>query len=248
MVSLTALEELPLVQAGDDVAALIVDGIRSSDAAIDDGLIIVVAQKIISKAENRAVQLSSVTPSKEAELLAQETGKDARLVELILAESNAVVRKANDRIITENKLGIIMANAGIDQSNIEGGYALLLPEDPDKSAAMIGRKLSAALGISVGVVIADSAGRPWRKGVVGLAIGIHGVPAVLDARGSTDLYGRELLATDIAIADSIAAAATLLMGQGGEGNPVVLISGLAFDETEQTASDVLRDKDSDLFR
>jgi len=248
MVSLTALEGLPLVQAGDDVAALIIDGIRQSDAAIDDGLIIVIAQKIISKAEDRAVQLSAVVPSEEAMLLAQETGKDARLVELILAESNAVVRQANDRIITENKLGIIMANAGIDQSNIDDGYALLLPEDPDKSAATISSKLSAALGISVGVVIADSAGRPWRKGVVGLAIGVYGVPAVLDARGSTDLYGRRLLATDIAIADSIAAAATLLMGQGSEGTPVILLSGLAFDETEQTARDVLRDKESDLFR
>jgi coenzyme F420-0:L-glutamate ligase/coenzyme F420-1:gamma-L-glutamate ligase len=248
MVTLTALKDLPLVQEGDDIAALVVNGIQTSDVSPVDGLIVVIAQKIISKAEGRAVRLASVVPGHDAEVLARKTGKDARLVELILAESVEVIRQSGERIITENKLGIIMANAGIDQSNIDDGYALLLPEDPDASAANIGREGSESLGVNIAVVIADSTGRPWRKGVVGLAIGIYGVPAVQDVRGSVDLYGRELQATEIAIADSIAAAATLLMGQGSEGNPVVLVSGLSFDETTQTASDVLRAKVSDLFR
>ena len=246
MVTLTALPDFPLVSAGDDVATLILE--RLDVETVGDDLIIVIAQKIISKAEGRAVQLSTVAPGEAAELLGREIGKDSRLVELILAESNEIVRKADNRLITENKLGIIMANAGIDQSNIDEGYALLLPEDPDLSAARIGQHLAAALGRNVGVVIADSAGRPWRNGVVGLAIGVFGIPAVLDVRGSKDLLGRELLATQIGVADSIAAAANLLMGQGDEGNPVVLLRGLSYDAEPGVAVDSLRDKADDLFR
>jgi len=246
--SITALQGFPLVQDGDDVGSLIIEGILANNVPVRDDLIIVVAQKIVSKAEGRAIRIDSVEPGEEALFLAEKSGKDARLVQLILSESKTIVRQSGNLIITENNLGIIMANSGIDQSNIDDGYALLLPENPDDSAARIGLQIGAALGFHVGIVIADSVGRPWRKGVVGIAIGVYGIPAVLDIRGSVDLNGRELLATEIGVADSIAAAATLLMGQGNEGNPVVLLSGLAYDRSSSAASDILRDKDSDLFR
>lgn len=246
--SITALQRFPLVQDGDDVGSLILDGILANNVPVQDDLIIVIAQKIVSKAEGRAVRLESVTPGKDALSLAKKSGKDARLVELILSESKEIVRQSENLIITENRLGIIMANAGIDQSNIDEGYALLLPENPDDSAATIGRQVGAALGFEVGIVIADSAGRPWRKGIVGIAIGSYGIPAVLDIKGSVDLNGRELLATEVGVADSIAAAATLLMGQGNEGLPVVLLSGLSYDRSSSNAADILRDRNSDLFR
>ncbi len=246
--SLLALQQFPLVQDGDDIGSLIVAGIMANDLAFQDDLIIVIAQKIVSKAEGRAIRLDSVEPGKEALLLAKKSGKDARLVELILSESNEVIRQADKLIITENKLGIIMANAGIDQSNVDAGFALLLPKNPDDSARKIGQQIGAELGFDVGIVIADSAGRPWRRGVVGIAIGVYGIPAVLDVRGSLDLNGRELVATEIGFADGIAAAATLLMGQGNEGTPVILLSGLTYDKSSSVATDILRDKNSDLFR
>jgi coenzyme F420-0:L-glutamate ligase/coenzyme F420-1:gamma-L-glutamate ligase len=189
-----------------------------------------------------------VEPGKEALLLAEKSGKDARLVELILSESKEVIRQSDNLIITENNLGIIMANAGIDQSNIDAGYALLLPKNPDDSARKIGQRIAAELGFDVGIVIADSVGRPWRRGVVGIAIGVYGIPAVLDVRGSLDLNGRELVATEVGFADGIAAAATLLMGQGNEGTPVILLSGLTCKDSSSFATDILRDKNSDLFR
>ncbi|MCH9693253.1 MAG: coenzyme F420-0:L-glutamate ligase [Gammaproteobacteria bacterium] len=247
-VSLIALQDFPLVHSRDDIGSLIVEGIVAVNQPVHDGLVIVIAQKIISKAEGRAVRLASVTAGNEALLLAEKSGKDARLVELILSESREIIRQSDNLIITETNLGIIMANAGIDQSNIDEGYALLLPEDPDDSARIIGKQVSEALGIEVGIVIADSVGRPWRKGVVGIAIGAYGIPAVLDLKGSVDLNGRELQATEVGVADSIAAAATLLMGQGSEGNPVILLSGLSYDPSTTVASDILRGKDSDLFR
>lgn len=246
--TITALQEFPLVQDGDNVAALIVESIRTNNQPVGKDSVIVVAQKIVSKAEGRAVRLDSVSPGKDALSLARKTGKDARLVQLILSESKQVVRQSDNVIITENQLGIIMANAGIDQSNIDDGYALLLPQNPDGSAADIGRQIGTALGFDVGVIIADSAGRPWRKGIVGIAIGVYGVPAVLDIRGSVDLNGRELRATEIGLADGIAAAATLLMGQGNEGIPVAILSGLSYNRSSSTASDILREKESDLFR
>lgn len=246
--TVTALGDFPLVHEGDDVGALIIESLAANNTIVPGGSIIVIAQKIVSKAEGRAVRLDAVTPGKDALALARKSGKDARLVELILSESTEVIRQSGKLIITENKLGIIMANAGIDQSNIDEGYALLLPENPDGTAARIGRQIGATLGVDLGVVIADSTGRPWRRGIVGIAIGCYGVPAVLDLKGAVDMNGRELLATEVSIADSIAAAATLLMGQGSEGLPVVLLSGLSYERSCDTASDILRDKNSDLFR
>ena len=240
-VELIALPGLPMVRAGDDLAALIqAVGIIPRP---DD--VLVVAQKIVSKAEGREVLLAEVTPSARAEELARETGKDARVVELILQESTRVVRARPNLIIVQHRLGHTMANAGIDQSNVapEGEErALLLPLDPDASAAA----LSARLGCPV--VISDSFGRAWRRGTVGVAIGCAGLPALVDLRGQPDLFGRELHVTLTGFADEIAAAAGLLMGQAAEGQPVVILRGLTWSTPACPATELVRPAQEDLFR
>lgn len=245
---LIALPNVPLVAAGDDLAWLIADALEGHNTRLNDHDVLVVAQKIVSKAEGRLVDLGTVVPSEEALRRARHTHKDPRLVELILLESVAVVRQTDSLIITENKLGIVMANSGIDQSNVEAGHALLLPEDPDRSAATLRQALRHRLSKTVGVVIADSIGRAWRKGIVGHAIGVAGVQALVDLRTSRDLFGTELRVTQSAVADELAAAATLLMGQGGEGRPVVLVRGFGACDQPTNARELLRDKDRDLFR
>ena len=239
---------MPLVAAGDDLAELIADALQRSDTQLDDHDVLVVAQKIVSKAEGRLVDLATVVPSEQARRRARQTGKDPRLVELILRESVRVVRQTDSLIITENTIGIVMANSGVDQSNIEAGHALLLPEDPDRSAVMLRQQLMQRLSKTVGVVIADSMGRAWRKGIVGHAIGVAGVQALVDLRTSLDLFGRALRVTQIGLADEIAAGATVVMGQGGEGRPVVLVRGFGGFDQPTNARELVRDKDSDLFR
>ncbi len=230
-----------MVQAGDDLAALLLGAgvpLRADD-------VMVVAQKIVSKAEGREVRLADVTPGARALELAAETGKDARVVELILAESTRVVRARPNLIIVQHRLGHTMANAGIDQSNIaaEGEErALLLPVDPDASAAA----LSARLGCPV--VISDSFGRAWRRGTVGVAIGCAGLPALVDLRGLPDLFGRELHVTLTGFADEIAAAAGLLMGQAAEGQPAVVMRGLRWNAPVCPATELVRPAQEDLFR
>ena len=245
---LIALSDMPLVAAGDDLAELIADALQRSDTQLDDHDVLVVAQKIVSKAEGRLVDLATVVPSEQARRRARQTGKDPRLVELILRESVRVVRQTDSLIITENTIGIVMANSGVDQSNIEAGHALLLPEDPDRSAVMLRQQLMQRLSKTVGVVIADSMGRAWRQGIVGHAIGVAGVQALVDLRTSLDLFGRALRSTQIGLADEIAAAATVVMGQGGEGRPVVLVRGFGGFDQPTNARELVRDKDSDLFR
>jgi coenzyme F420-0:L-glutamate ligase/coenzyme F420-1:gamma-L-glutamate ligase len=237
-----------MVQAGDDIATQIVSALGAGKLHLEDNDVLVVAQKIVSKAEGRLIHLDQVEPSAEAERRASETEKDPRLVELILRESVTVVRQERNLLITENKLGIVMANAGIDQSNIEAGCALLLPEDPDQSAAILRAALKSELDVDVGVVIADSIGRAWRRGIIGHAIGVAGVEAVIDMRDTHDLHGRELRVTEIALADEIAAAGTLLMGQAQEGVPVVIVRGFSGFENATSAQDLIRPKDLDLFR
>jgi coenzyme F420-0:L-glutamate ligase/coenzyme F420-1:gamma-L-glutamate ligase len=240
---LTALPGLPLVQAGDDLAALLADALARADLSPQPGDVLALAQKVVSKAEGRSVPLASVTPSAAAWRLAAETGKDPRLVELILAESVRVVRARPNLVIVEHRLGFVMANAGIDQSNLgQEDYALLLPVDPDASAA----RLSARLGLAV--VITDSFGRAWRRGTVGIAIGAAGLPALLDLRGRLDLFGRALQVSMTGFADEIAAAAGLVMGQGAEGWPAVLLRGLAWDAPPAPAAALLRTAEEDLFR
>ena len=245
---LIALPEMPLVAAGDDLAELITDALQKHDTQLNEHDVLVVAQKIVSKAEGRLVDLGTVVPSEDALHRARQTQKDPRVVELILRESVAVVRQTDSLIIAENNIGIVMANSGVDQSNVEAGHALLLPEDPDRSAAKLRQTLRQRFAKNVGVVIADSIGRAWRKGLVGHAIGVAGVQALVDLRMSLDLFGRELRVTQSALADEIAAAATLLMGQGGEGRPVVLVRGFGAFDHPTNARELVRDKDRDLFR
>jgi len=241
--SLTALPGLPMVRPGDDLAGLLAAGMARAGLTPQPGDVLAIAQKIVSKAEGRSVALESVTPSAAARRLAAETAKDPRVVELILSESRRVVRARPNLIIVEHRLGFVMANAGIDQSNVgEDGHALLLPVDPDASAAA----LAARLGLPV--VITDSFGRAWRRGTVGVAIGVAGLPALLDLRGQPDLFGRELRVSITGFADEIAAAAGLIMGQGAEARPAVHLRGLDWSAPPNPAAELLRVGEEDLFR
>lgn len=246
---LIALPGIPAVREGDDLAALLADAWTRLGSAPAPTDILVVAQKIVSKAEGRLVALSDVVPSAAAVTLARRVGKDARLVELILAESVRVVRQAPGLLITEHRRGWIMANSGIDQSNLGcADHALLLPLDPDASAEALSARLGERLGTAPAVVINDSFGRPWRVGTVGVALGAAGLPSFLDRRGETDLFGRRLQATVIGYADEIAAAASLVMGQADEGLPAVLVRGLCWRHRPVPASALLRPAAEDLFR
>ena len=215
--TLIALKGIPLVKPGDGLANLIGDALEQSDERLADGDILVVAQKIVSKTENRLVDVTTIEPSDQAKDLAVEVDKDPRVVEMILRESRAVIRKKPGVLIVENNLGLIMANAGIDHSNVESEVPermlLLLPEDPDASAKRLQRAIRCKFGVDVGVIINDSVGRPWRIGTMGLAIGISGLPAVTDLRGDKDLFGRELRVSEEAVGDELAAAASLLQAK-----------------------------------
>lgn len=247
-----ALPGLPLVNPGDDVSELVLNALQASSISLEDGDVIVVAQKIISKAEDRYVFLRDVIPSDEAQALAQEVDKDPRLVELILSESCAVIRKRPGVLIVEHKLGYVHANAGIDQSNIsqqEGERALLLPLDSDKSAAILCDALQSASKKNIAVLINDSAGRAWRNGTVGMTVGLSGFEPVWDMVGDHDLFGNELRVTTVAVADELAAGASLLMGQGGEACPVVIVKNAPLQLSKGADSKgLIRDAQMDLFR
>ncbi|MFO1265395.1 MAG: coenzyme F420-0:L-glutamate ligase [Rubrivivax sp.] len=248
---LWGLPGVPRVRAGDDLAALLLEALRRAGLALQAGDVVVLAQKIVSKSEGRTVELATVTPSARALELAAVVQKDARLVELVLRESRRIVRTAKDVLIVEHRRGYVMANAGIDQSNVaaggEGEQALLLPEDPDRSARALRAAVQARCGVDVGVIVNDSFGRPWRLGTVGVALGSAGLPAVLDLRGQPDLFGRTLRVTVVGHADEIAAAASLVMGQAAEGCPMVLVRGLA-GGADIPATELLRPPGEDLFR
>ncbi len=242
--------DLPLVQEGDDLAALIRDALLRADIALRDGDIVVVAQKIVSKAEGRKVWLADVDPSAEALEIALEVEKDPRLVELILRESKKIVRKAPGVIIVQHRLGIVCANAGIDQSNVEhkgGECALLLPENPDRSAKQLREALLKVTGKRAGVIISDSINRPWRLGTVAIAVGSAGLTVLDDRRGQSDLFGRELQVTMSNRADALATAAMLVMGETSERVPVAVVQGLAPDNGRHTAGDSIRPSVEDLF-
>lgn len=249
---LAALAGLPTICAGDDLAALIVTALQEEKIAAEDGDVLVLAQKIVSKAEGRQVRLGDVRPSPRAVELAAKCDKDPRLVELILRESVAVLRCVPGVIIVEHRTGLVMANAGIDASNVEaddaGESVLLLPEDADRSAARLRETLSARLGCAIGIVINDSFGRAWRNGTVGTAIGVAGPPALWDMRGLPDRNGRALRVTEVGIADELAAAASLLMGQGDEGLPVVHVRGFPHAFRAGSMRELIRDRNTDLFR
>ncbi|HJS84351.1 MAG TPA: coenzyme F420-0:L-glutamate ligase [Acetobacteraceae bacterium] len=249
---LLPLPGLPLVRPGDDLAELIAEALARGSVTLRADDVVAVAQKIVSKAENRAVALDTVVPSARAVALGAEIGKDARLVEVILSESVRVVRSRPNLLITEHRLGFVMANAGVDHSNVaapgEPDQVLLLPLDPDASAARLRAGLAARFGVAPGVVVTDSFGRPWRRGTCGVAIGAAGIASLIDMRGKPDLFGRTLEVTIIARADEIAAAAGLLQGQAGEGRPVVLLRGLAPEAPILPAAALVRPAAEDLFR
>jgi coenzyme F420-0:L-glutamate ligase/coenzyme F420-1:gamma-L-glutamate ligase len=249
--TLIAIPDFPLVEPGNELGAMICDACLKAGITPNDGDVVVIAQKIVSKAEGRYVNLSDVTPSAQATALATQLKKDARLVELILSESTEIIRAQNSVLIVAHRLGYIMANAGIDQSNIShaaGERALLLPADHDGSAADIKAKLDRTFNIECGVVINDSFGRPWRNGVVGVAIGAAGVGSLQSFVNAPDLFGRPLRVTEIAVADEIAAGASLLMGQAAEGCPVVILRGLKRSANPLPAAALIRPASQDLFR
>ena len=249
---LVALPGLPMVRAGDDIADLIAAGLVRAERTLCDGDVIVVAQKIVSKAEGRTVDVATVEPSAEAVKLAGEVGKDSHLVEVVLRESTRVVRSRPNLIIVQHRLGFVMANAGVDQSNVapaDGVHrALLLPLDPDASAEALRASLQQRFGVRIGVIISDSFGRAWRRGTCGIAIGAAGLPSLIDLRGQPDLFGRTLEVSIIGFADEIAAAASLLQGQAAEAQPVVLVRGLDWSAPIAPAAELVRPPEEDLFR
>jgi len=251
---LTPLSGIPLIRHGDNLADIVVRALQENNIALADNDILVFAQKIISKAEGRKVNLVTVTPSAHALELASKTEKDPRLVELILQESNEILRTRLGTIIVEHKLGFVCANAGIDHSNVAGSgdaaeeWVLLLPAEPDRSAEMILKDIISKTGKQVGILIIDSHGRAWRNGTVGIAIGIAGMPGLQDLRGESDLFGFTLRITQVGVADELAAAASLIMGQAAEGTPVVHVHGFPYPLRESSLQELLRPKDQDLFR
>jgi coenzyme F420-0:L-glutamate ligase / coenzyme F420-1:gamma-L-glutamate ligase len=251
-VEILAVPGIPLVRKGDDLVALIGEGLARGGIVPRGADVFVVAQKIVSKAEGRMVDLATVEPSTEAIELAGQIQKDPRLVELILSESVRVVRARPNVLIVEHRLGFVMANAGIDQSNVAAPdgrqHALLLPVDPDGSAEILRTRLSQRFGVPVAVVINDSFGRAWRRGTCGVAVGAAGLPSLMDLRGSPDLFGRKLQVSVTGHADEIAAAASLVMGQGAEGQPVVVVRGLTWRGPDNGASELVRPAAEDMFR
>ncbi len=245
---LTPLAGIPLIQPGDDLVAIITQAVQRAGKVLQDGDILVLAQKIVSKAEGRLVNLATVEPSVRALQLAQQCGKDPRLVELNLQESNAVLRVRLGTMIVEHRLGFVCANAGIDHSNVAEEWVLLLPENPDASAQEIRKKLEDASGVKLGVMIIDSHGRAWRLGIIGVAIGLAGVPGLEDLRGKKDLFGYTLRITEVGVADELAAAASLVMGQADEMTPVVHVRGFNYPLRESSLKELLRPKEQDLFR
>ena len=251
-ITMTGLQRVPLIKPGDDLGTVAVDAVQANEIVPEDGDVLVVAQKIVSKAEARFVEVADVEPSARAVALAAEVDKDPRFVEVVLSESKRVVRHRPGLLIVEHRLGFVMANAGIDHSNVapeDGGErVLLLPIDPDGSADKLRQRLVDVFGVALGVIISDSFGRPWRKGTVGVAIGAAGIPAFVDLRGHPDLFGRKLLVTETGFADEIAAAAGLLMGQADEAVPMVLVRGLVWSAPEVPGAALIRPAEHDLFR
>jgi coenzyme F420-0:L-glutamate ligase/coenzyme F420-1:gamma-L-glutamate ligase len=250
-VNLFGLPGIPAIAAGADLPTVIQKALAAADLSLQDGDVLVVTHKIVSKAEGRVIDLATVTPSPRALALAKETEKDPRIVELILRESRGVIRQRGATLIMETHHGWICANAGVDRSNVaepEVEAVLLLPEDPDDSAARLREALIAATGAEIAVIISDTHGRAWRQGVVNIAIGVAGMTPIDDLRGHHDLFGYELRITTVARADELAAAAGLVIGQAAEGLPVVLIRGAAYTPGDGRATDMQRSPEQDLFR
>ena len=251
---LTPLTGIPMVKTGDDLVAIIQDGLENTGISLQDGDILVLAQKIVSKAEGRWVNLADIIPSRRAKELSEALQKDSRLVELVLQESTQIIRTRKGTMIVEHRLGFVCANAGIDHSNVAGEgsqdeeWVLLLPQDPDASAQAIRSAFEHMSKTHIGVMIIDSHGRAWREGVVGVAIGLAGMPGLVDMRGKRDLFGYTLRITTIGAADELAAAASLVMGQANEATPIVHARGFPYGLREGSLRELIRPRSMDLFR
>lgn len=245
-----ALPGVPMVQVGDNIAHLILDALTRANLRLESGDVIVLASKIISKSEGRKVLLTDVVPGDDAIKVAEQVDKDPRIVELVLSESSAISRMRKGVLVTEHRLGFVSANSGLDASNVDGSneQILLLPINPDKSASEIRDNLKQKTGTESAIVITDTHGRPFRLGNVGVAIGVSGMQALWDRRGERDLFGREMLATILGYADLVASTAHLIMGEGAEGLPIVLIRGLQFPRGEGQAKDLNRPPEMDMYR
>lgn len=250
--SITPLKKIPLIRRDDNLADILIKSLRETNIELQDHDILVIAQKIVSKAEGQMVNLETITPSPSALDLAEKSGKDPRIAELIIKESNEILRVRMGSVIVEHRLGFVCANAGIDQSNVKGDddseYVLLLPIDPDKSAKEIRSTIEKTRNKKIGVMIIDSHGRAWRIGTVGICIGLSGVPALIDERGWQDLFGYTLQITILGAADELAAAASLMMGQAAEGTPAVHVRGFPYKLTEGSLKELIRPKEQDMFR
>jgi len=253
LLSLTPLQNIPLIRQNDNLADILLKSLQETNIELHDDDILVLAQKIVSKSEGRMVNLATVTPSDRALDLAEKSKKDPRIVELTLQESNEILRVRVGTIIVEHKLGFVCANAGIDHSNVAGDgnkeeHVLLLPENPDQSARNIREQIKQKTGITTGVMIIDSHGRAWRNGTVGICIGLSGIPALVDERGWKDLFGYTLQITVVGVADELAAAASLVMGQAAEGIPAVHVRGFPYPLGEGSLKELIRPKEQDMFR
>jgi coenzyme F420-0:L-glutamate ligase/coenzyme F420-1:gamma-L-glutamate ligase len=253
--TLTALTGIPVIRPGDNLARILYEALQANQLELQDGDILVLAQKIVSKAEGRFTHLSDVEPSAAARELARMTEKDPRFIELVLRESKEVLRTRVGTIIVEHRLGFVCANAGIDHSNVSGPdgrnpeeWFLLLPTDPDQSARQLQRQLEQDSSRRVGIAIIDSHGRAWRNGTVGVAIGVAGLPGLVDLRGTPDMNGYQLRITQVGAADELAAAASLVMGQAAEGTPAVHVRGFPYPLRASSLQELIRPKDLDLFR
>jgi len=252
--TLTTLQNIPLIRQNDNLADILLSSLAQASIELQNDDILVLAQKIVSKAEGRMRNLTEISPSARAIELAEQTQKDARVVELMLEESNEILRTRVGAIIVEHRLGFVCANAGIDHSNVAGHgnekeeHVLLLPENPDESARRLRDEIRHRTGANVGVMIIDSHGRAWRNGTVGICIGLSGIPAVMDERGWKDLFGYTLQITVVGIADELAAAASLMMGQAAEGTPAVHVRGFPYPLGEGSLRELIRPKEQDMFR
>lgn len=246
------IENIPLIKEGDDIADLILTAMAEGKIKVENDDVFVIAETIIAKAEGNKIYLNAIEPSPQAIGLAQKTGKDPKLVEAIIKNSKEILKVGHDFIISETKHGFVCANAGIDESNVDEGMATPIPDDPDESANFIMEKIEKATNKEVVVIISDTQGRAFREGAIGTAIGISGMNPLWDRKGEKDLYDRELQTTNIAVADELASAASIVMGQADEGIPVVLIKGVNYikdlKNMDATSNDLIRPKEYDVFR
>ena len=247
-ISIIPLLDLPMIETGDDLARLLIDCLSSSGEKLLDNDILVLSQKAISKAEGNIIDLNQIIPSPKALQIAREVGKDPRIVHLVLRESKRVVRKAYGVLVMEHKRGWICADAGVDFSNVSGDCVTLLPEDPDRTASTICARLSEHFKVDIAVLICDSQGRPFRNGSVGAALGCAGMPVLVSLIGHEDLFHYKLQHTQIAIADQIASAANLVMGESAESVPAAIVRGLSLATRHGTAKELIREQNKDLFR